>query len=162
MTQLSMFGPDPATHPFAPLGNSKHCSYSEGFPAGRRCEKTARDAVHGGALPAAKMPYDEDAAGTALLRSKATHCTAEGCGALIVFPFVSRKIRGSDREQMRPMPVDLEPDPAGTVHVWVESKGRVLRGHVFGRAKDRAGRQDLHRSHFATCPGAGQFRQRSD
>jgi hypothetical protein len=112
------------------------------------------------ALPPAKMPYDKAPAPIGWLREKARPCSA--CGALIVFPFVARKVRGSDREETRPMPVDLDYDPKGTVHVWTESRGRVLRGHVFGKAADRKGRNTLHKSHFATCTNPGQFRQRRD
>jgi hypothetical protein len=111
-------------------------------------------------LPPAKMPWDAPPAPIGLLRSKARECSA--CGAPIIFPFVSRTVRGSDREVTRPMPVDLDYDPAGTVHVWTESAGRVLRGKVFGRKADRTGKQTLHVSHFATCTNPGQFRQRSD
>lgn len=107
-------------------------------------------------LPPAKMAYDKPAAPVGVLRGRARSCSA--CGALIVFPLVAKRVGG--REQMRPMPVDVEPDPAGNVHVWAE--GRVLRGHVFGRRQDRAGRADLHKSHFTTCPDAGRFRQRGD
>lgn len=107
-------------------------------------------------LPPAKMPYDKPAVPSAVLRAKARPCSA--CGQLIVFPLVARTAKGVERARV--MPVDVDPDPAGTVHIWTE--GRSLRGHVFGRATDRKNRRDLHKSHFATCPQAGQFRQRSD
>lgn len=109
-------------------------------------------------LPPAKMPWEAPPAPMAVLRAKQRPCTA--CGAMIVFPYVSRKVKGTDREETKPMPVDVDYDPAGTVHVWLESRGRVLRGHVFGRKADRKGRNTLHKSHFASCPEADRFRQR--
>ena len=56
------------------------------------------------------------------------------------------------------MPVDAEPHPAGTVAL-VDRPGRNPLAQVIPAA-DRAGRQDLRRSHFATCPAAGRWRRR--
>lgn len=61
------------------------------------------------------------------------------------------------------MPVDLEPSPRGNVILAV--KNTVLHAGVLGvnrAAGARQGGQQLHLSHFATCPYAGQYRRRKE
>lgn len=50
----------------------------------------------------------------------------------------------------RAMPVDLEPDPAGTVAVRRDATGRHL-GHVVSKELPAMPYETLHVTHFATC-----------
>lgn len=96
-----------------------------------------------------KEAWEKAAAEQPQLRHRQTPC--QSCGAMIVFAQVERK----GGNGVRPHPVDVDEHPAGTVHLWME--GRYLRGKVLtkAQAKDRSG---LHRSHFATCPKAAEWK----
>lgn len=58
--------------------------------------------------------------------------------------------------QRRPMPVNANTDPTGTLQLETVRGG--LRCTV-PPAPERAGRTDLHLSHFATCPKANERRK---
>jgi hypothetical protein len=56
----------------------------------------------------------------------------------------------------KPMPVNAAPDPLkGNIEL-SESAG-IVRATIVGA---QAERDDLHTSHFATCPNAGEWRTR--
>lgn len=60
-------------------------------------------------------------------------------------------------ERGKPMPVDAQPDPAGSVALSIED-GKVHSRVV--SVKLRFGRKDLHTSHFVGCPQSGKWRRR--
>lgn len=57
------------------------------------------------------------------------------------------------------MPVDRDPSPAGSIALEYRVPGRAPLARVV-RADLRGARTDLHTSHFATCPQAGNWRKR--
>lgn len=108
------------------------------------------------ATPAAtkpvKEPWESPPAPMAVLRAKARACGS--CQAAIVFAMVDRPRANTGA---RTMPVNVDPDPDGNVHLWIE--GRTVRGKVLTKAQ-RDGRASLHKSHFASCSAAEQHRTR--
>lgn len=57
------------------------------------------------------------------------------------------------------MPVDPQPHPTG--NIVLEQRGGGLKPvATVLNSKDRAGRMGTHRSHFATCPQAAEWRRR--
>ncbi len=56
------------------------------------------------------------------------------------------------------MPVDANPSDRGDLELVDEVSGVVRSTYV--PEEEREGRDDLHLSHFATCPQAGQWRER--
>lgn len=83
---------------------------------------------------------------------KATTCTAKRCGAEIVW---------TRTEAGRNMPVDVEPDPQGSIEVYLEDgelRSRVLKRRELQQAT--LGKLvELRTSHFATCVAAEEFRR---
>jgi hypothetical protein len=65
-------------------------------------------------------------------------------------------------EHGRPMPLDLEPDPAGNIATTPLGTGGLLAvvvpAGVLERLDDEH-RAQMRKSHFATCPWAGDFRR---
>jgi len=57
-------------------------------------------------------------------------------------------------EKGRPIPLDPEPTPNGDVRVDEHGTAHVLPN------EPRLGTDELHRSHFATCPDADRHRGR--
>jgi hypothetical protein len=87
----------------------------------------------------------------AALRARCETCRS--CPAQIVYVVTYNK---RTKKHSR-MPVDVDPDPGGNVLVY--SVGRVLHGHVLNKA-DATARDDLHSSHFDSCPDAPAYRTR--
>lgn len=56
----------------------------------------------------------------------------------------------------RAMPVDADPSPRGTVRLI--DRGPGLKPAFQVVPYEERGHDDLHTSHFATCPQAGQWR----
>lgn len=75
---------------------------------------------------------------------KTTHC--KSCGAAIVF---------ARTKDLRLMPIDAEPAPDGTIVVVETERGLEA---FFPPAWAMPG-EPRHKSHFATCPSAGQHRK---
>jgi hypothetical protein len=61
-------------------------------------------------------------------------------------------------ERGRDMPVNAEPSPDGSIEL-VERGGQPPLARTL-KAADRAGKTNLHRSHFADCPNAPTWRRR--
>lgn len=61
------------------------------------------------------------------------------------------------------MPVDPDPHPAGTLDLLVVDRGvsapKFVRCLVVPDAPSGTERDDLHRSHFVTCPNADDHRR---
>jgi hypothetical protein len=94
------------------------------------------------------------AAGQGWLTARAALCEY-GCGTKIVFAATERKLPGGGVKSGW-MPVDLDRDPGGNVHLVAE--GRAVRAYVLNKAQ-RAGRDDLHHSHMSTCTQKGKARR---
>lgn len=63
-----------------------------------------------------------------------------------------------DTSRGKSMPVDAAPTPGGNL-LLEQRPGRAPLVHVLG-LDAAAAREDLHKSHFVTCPQAGQWRKR--
>lgn len=72
------------------------------------------------------------------------------CAAPIIWATTERSLK--------PMPVDAEPSPAGSVQL-IPREGRTPLARVIP-AKDRFAKR-LHTSHFVTCPDADRHRSRA-
>lgn len=72
-----------------------------------------------------------------------------GCGAPVVWTTTAN---------LRPMPVDPEPAPDG--NVLLTAVGLGVRAEVVGNPARLFGRT-AYRSHFSTCPKAGDYRRPS-
>lgn len=70
------------------------------------------------------------------------------CGAAITWTVTSRGKR---------MPVDAEPHPDGNIRIRHPLTGGPPQADVVPKGSEAS----LHRSHFATCPNAGQHRRRA-
>lgn len=62
-------------------------------------------------------------------------------------------------ESGKSMPVNFEPERGGNLAVDYRSDGRAPLARVVQPAH-AFGRQDLHKSHFVTCPQAGSWRKK--
>lgn len=76
--------------------------------------------------------------------------SCRSCGAAV--RFVTMAASGLS------MPVDLKPHPEGTVRVFAGGTAEVLGGERLTAARSHGSL--LYRSHFATCPAAGEWRRR--
>lgn len=79
---------------------------------------------------------------TVQLRRKAVACRS--CPARVAFAVTEKGAR---------MPLDLEPDPAGNVAVYVDGSG-TARARVVTAAEPLATYEQLHLPHFASCAAA--------
>ncbi len=64
-----------------------------------------------------------------------------------------------ETDARKPMPLNPEPSPAGTIRLWGErsEKATVLAALELSAARNHA--EPLFVSHFATCPEADSFRR---
>jgi hypothetical protein len=76
-------------------------------------------------------------------------CDGRGCTALIVWATTAN---------VRPMPVD--PEPVGDGNVLLSWVNGAVRAEVIGKSgQARLFGRTRYRSHFASCPAAGDFRR---
>lgn len=73
-----------------------------------------------------------------------------GCGAAIIWT--------TNVTTGRRMPVDAEPDEAGTIVLVSGNDGPEARVLTRDEVARRPTTRGLYVSHFATCPNAGEFR----
>ena len=73
-------------------------------------------------------------------------------------PQCNKPIIWTTTERMKPMPVDAQPSPDGTLALSWSANGKTVLSRVVKPAHLRFGRKDLHVSHFATCPHAERWR----
>lgn len=66
----------------------------------------------------------------------------------------------AETEKGRPIPIDPEPHADGDIHLYPtggKHRAVVIRESMRGFFRDEG--DPLYRSHFATCPYAGEFRR---
>ncbi|MBM0256374.1 hypothetical protein [Micromonospora sp. 4G55] len=69
----------------------------------------------------------------------------------------ARFVWATHQRTLRPMPVDVAPSADGNLALAVTAAGAVTCRVV--KPELAYGRQDLHKSHFATCPDADRHRR---
>jgi hypothetical protein len=77
-----------------------------------------------------------------------TRGRCRSCGAEVIW---------AKTEAGRPMPVDVEPDPAGNLHLWLDGNHEYRCAVIVESWPDYRPR---FRPHFATCPDAQSWRRR--